>query len=146
MIKDKEKLDVIFLDFDGVINIKADDFSGTFQNPDAIHYLNELCLETGFKIVVCSSWRDHMDYEKFLKNSGLDERIEVLGKTEVCNKGRQFEIKKYVEDHNVGRYIIIDDAYLGEELTPHHVQTAPRLGFNQNKYEEAIIKISKMNY
>ena len=35
---------VIFLDFDGVINIKSDNFSGTFENPDAIFYLNKLCL------------------------------------------------------------------------------------------------------
>lgn len=143
MEKDVQK-NVIFLDFDGVINVKQDDFSAKFENPDAIMYLNKLCHETGFSIVVCSSWREHMNYKKFLLDSGLDEDIAILGKTETCNCGRAFEIKKYVKDNNVDKFIIIDDAYLGEDLVQHQVQTAARLGFTENKYKEALLKISKL--
>ena len=143
-MKKDEKYNVIFLDFDGVINIKSDDFSTKLQNPDAIYYLNKLCLETNFDIVVCSSWRDHTDYKKFLYDAGLDKNIKIIGKTESFSSGREFEIKKFVKDHNIEKYIIIDDAYLGADLTPHHVQPASRLGFTENKYKEALIKISKL--
>ena len=143
-MKKEEKQNVIFLDFDGVINIKDDNFSATFENPDAINYLNKLCLETGFSIVVCSSWREHMNYKKFLYDSGLDKNIHILGKTENYNCGRAYEIKKYVDENKIDKYIIIDDAFLGEDLVPRHVQTASRLGFTENKYKEALLKISKL--
>ena len=143
-MKKEEKQNVIFLDFDGVINIKADNFSASFENPDAIYYLNKLCLETKFNIVVCSSWREHMDYKKFLYDSGLDKKIHILGKTENCNSGRAYEIKKYVEDNKIKKFIIIDDAFLGVDLVPNQVQTASRLGFTENKYKEALLKISKL--
>ena len=141
----KSELDnVIFLDFDGVINIKSNSFNGTFENQDAIHYLNKLCLETGFKIVVCSSWRNHMDYKEFLYNSGLDKSIEILGKTGTSLHGKEFEIKKYLDEHLVNKFIVIDDAYFSGEMAPYHIQTAPTLGFTENKYKEALDKISKL--
>lgn len=143
-MKKDEKYNVIFLDFDGVINIKADDFSARLENPDAIFYINKLCLETGFDIVVCSSWRDHTNYKEFLYEAGLDQSIRILGKTENFSSGREFEIKKFIQDHNIDKFIIIDDAYLGKDLTPHHVQPASRLGFTENKYKEALLKISKL--
>ena len=145
MAKSESELDnVVFLDFDGVINIKSDNFSGTFENPDAIYYLNKLCNETGFKIVVCSSWRNHMDYKEFLYNSGLDKNIEILGKTGTSHYGKEFEIKNYLDEHLVGKFIVIDDAYFSGEMAPYHVQTAPTLGFTENKYLEALQKISKL--
>ena len=140
----EEELNVIFLDFDGVINIKTDNFT-TVQSEEAIKYLNKLCLETGFKIVVCSSWRDHMHYKKFLYDSGLDKRIEILGKTDYYGGGRIFEIQTYIEENNINKYLIIDDAFFGERYVANHVQTAPSLGFTKNKYEEALEKISKMS-
>ena len=145
MDKDKSELDnVIFLDFDGVINIKSHYFNGTFENQDAIYYLNKLCLETGFKIVVCSSWRNHMDYKEFLYNSGLDKSIEILGKTGMSHQGKEFEIKRYLDEHLVNKFIVIDDAYFSGEMAPYHIQTAPTLGFTENKYKEALDKISKL--
>lgn len=141
----KSDLDnVVFLDFDGVINIKPHDFDGTFKNQDAIYYLNKLCLETGFKIVVCSSWRNHMDYKEFLYNSGLDKSIEILGKTGSSYHGKEFEIKKYLDEHLINKFIVIDDAYFSGEMAPYHIQTAPSLGFTENKYKEALEKISKL--
>lgn len=140
---EKQPNNIIFLDFDGVINIKGDNFQ-THQSEEAIKYLNKLCLETGFKIVVCSSWREHMNYIDFLRNLGLDERIEIVGKTNNSNSGKEFEILNYVEEHDIDKYIVIDDAYLSSYMTPHHIQPASRLGFTENKYLEALAKISKL--
>ena len=139
----KTSNNIIFLDFDGVINIKTDNFT-TVQSEEAIKYLNKLCLETGFKIVVCSSWREHINYIDFLHNLGLDERIEIVGKTNNSNSGKEFEIQQYIEEHDIDKFIIIDDAYFSSYMTPHHIQTAPKLGFTENKYLEALTKISKL--
>ncbi len=144
-MKKESDLNVIFLDFDGVINIKEDEFSTPHVSEEAIKYLNKLCLETGYKIVVCSSWREHIQYKKFLYDNGLDENIQVLGKTDTYNCGRIFEIKKYIEENDVNKYIIIDDGFFGEQYVSHHIQTAPSLGFTENKYKEALLKMSKLD-
>ena len=60
---------IIFLDYDGVINTKIEEFDGYFDNPEAIHYLNKLCKEFHFDIVVTSSWRHHSGYKDFLYHS-----------------------------------------------------------------------------
>ena len=140
----KKKDNIIFLDFDGVINTKDDDFSGEVINHDAVYYVNKLCLENNFKIVVCSSWRHRQDYKDFLHGAGISKEIEILGKTDLSISGREAEIKDYINTHDIGKYLIIDDAYLNPDLKDHHVQPASRIGFTENKYEEALIKISKM--
>lgn len=143
-MKEKEKDNVIFLDFDGVLNRKLSDFSESASNPEAVYYVNKLCLENNFKIVVCSSWRHRDNYKDILREIGIDPNIELLGKTEHNSNGREAEIKDFLEEHDVGKYLIIDDAYLSDEIEPHHVQPASRLGFTKNKYEEALTKIAKL--
>ena len=143
-MKKKEGINIIFLDFDGVINTKEDDYTGKEVNNDAIYYINKLCLETGFKIVVCSSWRHRMNYKDFLYNAGIRPEIEIIGKTEYNPYGREAEIKDYLKENKVDKYIIIDDSYLSSDMKDHHVQPASRLGFTQNKYEEAMKKISQL--
>lgn len=140
----KQKDNVIFLDFDGVLNKKLDDFSESAANPEAVFYVNKLCLENDFKIVVCSSWRHRDNYEQILHDIGIDEKIGVLGKTKNNPNGREAEIKDFLEDHDIAKYLIIDDAYLSDDIEDHHVQPASRLGFTKNKYEEALKKISKL--
>jgi predicted peroxiredoxin len=135
---------IIFLDFDGVLVIRLDDFTGDVVSEEAVYYLNKLCLETGYKIVVCSSWRHLENYKDILYNSGIDPKIEVVGKTELNKNGREAEIKDYVREHNIEKYIVIDDAYLSDDFESHHVRPASRLGFTKNKYDEALKKISEL--
>lgn len=142
MKENSEEKNVVFLDFDGVINVRENDYGAPIANNEAIYYLNKLCLETGFSIVVCSSWRNHINYKDFLYNSGLDKRIKILGKTDTTKNHRGYEIIKYIEDNDVNKFIIIDDAYYPSEYGAYHVQPATRLGFTKNKYEEALKKIS----
>ena len=135
---------IIFLDFDGVLVIRLDDFTDDVVSEEAVYYLNKLCLETGFKIVVCSSWRHLDNYKEILYDSGIDHDIEVVGRTELSRNGREAEIKDYVEKHNIDKYIVIDDAYLSDDFEAHHVRPASRLGFTKNKYDEALKKISEL--
>lgn len=140
------KENILFLDYDGVINIEPDNFSGYLENPEAIYYINKLCLDNNFKIVVTSSWKTHPRYIELLHNAGLDDRIDIIGCTDTTFKNREFEIKSFLNDHpGIDKYIIIDDADFSPEFNDHLVQTAFRIGFNKLKYEEAINKISKMS-
>lgn len=136
---------VVFLDYDGVINIEPGTFNGYFDNPEAIRYLNKFCLEFKYNIVVTSSWRRHPEYQNFLYDSGLNRDIHIIGCTSVTNKGREFEIYSYLEENpEIEEYIIIDDAFLPGELCRHLVQTSYSKGFNRNKYIEAVAKIDAL--
>lgn len=136
---------IMFLDYDGVINIEPNNFEGYFENPEAIYYISRLCLEYDFQIIVTSSWRRHPEYKNFLYNSGLDSKVKIIGGTDLSFKGRQFEISKYLEDHpEIEKFIIIDDANFTGSLYKHLIQTAFKKGFNKNKYEEAVDKINKL--
>lgn len=69
---------IIFLDFDGVINSDINNYTGAFNNKEQMENLNRFCLKYNFKIVVRSSWRKNLNYKDVLYKSGLDKRIEVL--------------------------------------------------------------------
>ena len=110
----REKIDVVFLDFDGVLSTERSNFRDEIVNPDAISNFNALCLENDLKVVISSSWRK---YDAFL-------------------------IKEYLKAHpEINRYIILDDVYLGGELNSHLIQTTYSRGFNDSKYQEALNKL-----
>ncbi len=145
-MKLEKKENILFLDYDGVINIDPDNFSGYFENPEAIYYINKLCLDYNFKIVVTSSWKTHPHYVKFLHDAGLDEDVDIVGCTDTTFMGREYEIKQFLNDHlGIDKYLIIDDADFSPELNSHLVQTYFKTGFNKTKYNEAVKKIEQMN-
>lgn len=119
---------VMFLDFDGVINIPI--WSGEFDNEtpecrysypedgkanhyQAVQWVSEFCIKHDFVIVVSSTWRSY-GYEAckyWLKNSGLREAAQVVGVTpRIYDKQRGDEIGKWLSlNPGVEKYIIIDD-------------------------------------
>ena len=144
-MSDSKKNNIIFLDYDGVINIEEDNFYGYLENPEAIYFINKLCLENDFKIVISSSWKRHPQHKKLLHDAGLDEKVKIVGCTDITHKGREFEIKKYLKEHpDIDKYLIIDDADFSIDIKDHLVQTVFNIGFNKMKYEEALDKIKKM--
>lgn len=136
---------ILFLDYDGVINTENDNFNGQFDNPEAIYYIGKFCMEYNFQIVVTSSWKHNPNYKDFLYNSGLDKKITIIGCTESTFKGREYEIKKYLKKHpQIKKYIIIDDAYISGELGLHQIQTSYRIGYTKNKYLETVNRFNKL--
>lgn len=151
---------VIFLDYDGVVNIPIFDENGEmkgFNFPkdnkvnhfQGVCWLNKLCKETDSKIVVTSTWRLYGNYKECLYNGGLDKDIEILGRTEEVegdrsNRGK--EIKLYLEDHpEVEEYIILDDEIHDfkedKELYNRFIQTETYIGINWGIYERAKLKM-----
>ncbi len=137
---------IVFLDFDGVLNLDINNYTGNFKAKEPIENLNKFCLENEFKIVVISSWRKSLNYMEILYESGLDRRIEILGATETLEKDRETEVIDYLEKHqNINKFIILDDGNF-YELKKYQIQTVFEKGFDNKKYQEAIELIKTMKY
>ena len=138
----KEKIDVVFLDFDGVLSTERSNFRDEIVNPDAISNFNALCLENDLKVVISSSWRKYDGYIDLFYSFGIDKHIDIIGAIPITGNGKSFLIKEYLKAHpEINRYIILDDVYLGGELNSHLVQTTYSRGFNDSKYQEALNKL-----
>ena len=134
---------IVFLDFDGVINLDSNNYSGPFKNDNLIDNINRLCLDNNFEIVVISSWRKYSNYKSILYNSGLNKKVEIVGCTNNLEKDRESEIIEYIKEHPyIDKFIIIDDMPFNL-LKKYQVQTDYNSGFNDEKYDEAINLINQ---
>lgn len=148
---------IIFLDYDGVVNNLCFNEIDNFTEPNfnypsmdkvndrqAVAWLNKLCRETGAKIVVTSTWRMADNYQKCLRNGGLETSIEILGKTPCLHTRRGFEIQKWIDTHpefQIEKMVILDDDADMEHLTPFLVQTDSIIGFTYYDYEKALMML-----
>ena len=122
---------IIFLDIDGVLNCQlffdkkiANGIKQHFSKdicPDRVSWLNELCKDTGAKVVISSTWRHSgLSYcQEVLKESGaifdiIDITPDLRG--DHCLRGN--EILKWIKDNEAllgcnyfdfHTYVIIDD-------------------------------------
>lgn len=149
---------VVFLDFDGVINIPSAKFTHSclaitcshggddkLNDPVAIGLLNALCLATGAEIVVSSSWRTAgiKRMRELLYNSGLDKAIKIQGCTPYSlsyTSKRGEEVKAYLRDRpQIKEYIILDDdTDFTKEQTGRLVKCDPWYGFKLHEFMQAI--------
>ena len=118
-------MNVIFLDFDGVITSPDSKWKIDMHK---INIINNICYKTDAKIVVSSTWR--MGYrgdvsafheqlkQYFIKHNYLDNFKDtfdkfinnIVGMTECIGGLRGDEIKSYMNEHpEVENYVIIDD-------------------------------------
>lgn len=122
-------INVVFLDFDGVVNTPMwhnvngklrtkYNFpkNGSVNNWQACQWLSKFCKERGYSIVVSSTWRKSglETCRKCLYNGGIWQSIPVIGKTPVLDTKRGYEIQKWLDVQRengikVKRWIIIDD-------------------------------------
>lgn len=151
-------MNIVFLDFDGVINTpiweydengKLDccfhypfDKDCTANNFQAICWLNEYCKITNSDIVVSSTWR--MGGLKLMQDclyrSGLNENIKVLGITEILHNkyGRGEEIYSYLINHpEIQKITIIDDDADMGNLEKYLVKCNCNVGFLVDEFCKA---------
>ena len=147
-----EKQNVIFLDYDGVVNTPmwelrgstwkcrhGQTFDGKVNNAQAVQWVSEFCEKYGYDIVVTSTWRYDDDYAVYLIQAGLRRGIEILGRTPVLRDHiRGDEISQYLaENPEVTGYLIFDDdADMGPHLD-HLVQCNPYTVFGMAEYHHA---------
>lgn len=132
---------VVFLDIDGVLNCESDLFYGIMINKDSVGRVNLLCRNHKAKIVISSSWRNLYrlnDIRMMLKDHGMDNNI-IIDQTPVLNGTRGQEIEKWIDNRgDIDGYVILDDDgdFLDYQL-PFLVKTSFKLGFTEDKLEEA---------
>lgn len=113
---------ILFLDFDGVLHPEGE---GHLAN-DGMDFcflprLEELLREfSHVKIVISSSWREQLAYQKLLKPFSEDIRVRILGATPHSGFGlpppyrqREGEILAWLQIHDAidEPWVALDDAY-----------------------------------
>lgn len=127
---------ILFLDYDGVINLDINNYGHKTFDKNSIDNLNKFCHKHNMKIVVISSWRKYPNYKKILYQSGLDCDIDIIGKT-IFLGSRESEIKDYLKNNPyIGKFIILDDGEY-DLLSKYQIKTKYDEGFNNKKYLEA---------
>ena len=143
---------VIFLDYDGVVNTAMWNNKGTscnynfpedgkVNNFQAVQWISEFCQTCHYDIVVSSSWRTEPNYQECLRNGGLRDGIQIIGKTpDRPGQSRGSEIKAYLEEHPEIKYYIIvdDDNDMLPEQKEHFVKTNVDRGFGKPEYRKCI--------
>lgn len=144
-------MNVLFLDYDGVVNniIWNEDgtrarygqpFHGKVNNRQAVQWVSEFCQKCGYSIVVTSTWRLHPNYKECLIAGGLREGIEILGCTKnLGNRGK--EILNWLDNHpGVEQWLVIDDENCFRdypEILERFVQCTHNGGFNLEEFHTA---------
>lgn len=142
-------MNVLFLDYDGVVNTVMWDKSGTkcnygfpmdnkVNNFQAVQWVSEFCEKFQYDIVVTSTWRFGDNYAECLMNGGLRHGIQILGRTPRLNACRGEEIRAWLHEHpEVDNYIIFDDEADVGGLADHLVQCDECYGFGMKDFEKA---------
>ena len=127
----KEMRNVIFLDYDGVVNSPQwrQDGNGEWKtyvnhitdgvvnDTQAVQWVSEFCKRYGYDIVVTSTWRLWDNYQDALIRAGLREGIKIDRTEDLSNsnnlfqtRGRGHEIADYLWSHSdIEEYLIFDD-------------------------------------
>lgn len=150
---------VIFLDIDGVINVKyyGHDNYGSYFNHLQVNNLRYIIENTGAKIVISSSWK--FSGLNVMKSMWEDRKLpgEVIDITpfeaDLINTGKfQFydevsrgdEIQWWIDTYKPENYVIIDDVedFLEGQLN-NFVKTKENVGLTKQLAEEAIKILNK---
>ena len=119
----------IFLDFDGVINNWYHFDGVSIENVMILKKIIEL---SDAKIIATTSNKyslqrlDKVDYYKSIFYNSYVKFLNELGiqihdLTPFVDANRTLEIKKYIEEHQIEQYVILDDELIEEELQEHQV-------------------------
>ena len=142
-------MNVLFLDYDGVVNTPMWDDGGQIvrynfpkdkkvNNFQAVQWISYFCRMYGYSIVVSSSWRFEDNYEECLRNGGLWTDIKIVGTTPYLYDNRQKEIERWLSEHpEVKNYLIIDDLCYEGFSSEHFIECDCHIGFTFREYLEA---------
>lgn len=137
---------VLFLDFDGVVNVPYEygtpEFDAAmaqgvydFFRPEIVERLDKLIHEYDLHIVISSSWRySGMEFcQNSLRNAGFSEDV-IIEDLTVLSEGmppRYLEILEYLEDHpRISEILILDDIPM-HGLSDYAVQTVFEDGYDE---------------
>lgn len=142
---------VIFLDFDGVLNSEAyaRGRTGVAIDPSRMPLLKQIVDSADAKIVLSTSWREHWSPDPAKCNStGLQiDRIfdsfglQILDKTPQHPEGREAQIQSWLLRHpEVQNFVVLDDRLLSADyLKGHFIKTSNYFGgLDESDVQKAI--------
>ncbi|MCK8786736.1 HAD domain-containing protein [Roseomonas sp. NAR14] len=139
---------IIFLDIDGVLafypagwkqRLRSGQKPRRVLHVDAIERFNRLCAETASLVVVSSTWRLHGDVRPHLAHAGLTAPFHADWCTDEDGPTRGDEITRWLQAHDAGRYVVLDDRPEGLEAHASHlVQPHWRVGLLDHDVARAI--------
>lgn len=153
-----EKVNILFLDFDGPVNnmmLNEADVSknptygtpmqGKLNNTQALLWIRKFCEQFNYKIVVTSSWKRHCNTTEVLRNSGLGDKVEVIGNTpNDTDDMRVVEILMWMSNFGFDRinsFIIVDDDPLrtsDDFILAHFIRCKSNVGYNFDEYLKSV--------
>ena len=111
-------MQVIFLDFDGVLNnnsyfLDSKEKAPFFLQDEKMILLKQIVDSTNAKIVLSTSWREiwnsDLDISLKLKDYFYSFDLSVYDVTKNINYNRPLEISTWLKENNVSSYVILDD-------------------------------------
>jgi hypothetical protein len=140
-----EPCKLVFLDFDGVLNcdVSVGQLGTRYKFwPASIEALNELLAESGARIVISSTWREHWTLSE---NAAALERAgllpgRVVGRTSVSGGERGIEIDSWLKGvpYSVESFVILDDK---DDMAMHRqrlVLVDSKIGFGVKEARQAL--------
>lgn len=144
---------LIFLDIDGVLlplpyreDVKAMPVAKELRlrleaNPDTAGHLCTIARLGDAKIVVSSTWRIMMPFNRLKK--AFKNTIEIIGVTSDGLRGRGTQIRQYLAEHPAEKFVILDDDDFDMgDLLPQVVKTDSSTGLTAKDVEAAIKLLS----
>ena len=137
---------IIFLDIDGVLNSREYDRRRNWNEQTDIDetrlpLVKKIVDETGAKIVLSSTWREHWDKDPalcaddgvYINETFAKYGLEIYDKTPDLGRyaERRDEVKAWLEraQDTIESFVIIDDYRFGwAELSDNFVKTEPNFG------------------
>lgn len=142
-------MNVLFLDFDGVVNSliwENGDFGygypehGKVNNFQACQWVSKFCKDNDFAIVISSSWRSDglTKCAQYLRNGGIWSDIPIIGVTpKIPNGQRGDEISAWLKDNPADHYMIFDDDSDMTIHMDHLIQSNSLVGFTFSEFQLA---------
>jgi hypothetical protein len=132
---------VIFLDVDGVLNSRKDNFSVELETDSHLSLLRKLYNATGAKIVMSPSWQRIPSLIKYIIYRLTEHGMYIHGITrKIIGATKAYAIKDYIE-HSVEpieQFVILDDEPdMGEYSKTNHVRTSIEVGLQPKDVGQA---------
>lgn len=144
---------VLFLDFDGVLNSKytKEKWKGWAGLEDQkLILLKELVEDTKSIIVLTSSWRHYWDFASgkeceastgnYIYRKFRDNGLTIRSKTESMG-GRGKEIRAWLDKYPHGNWMVLDDEIFVDfekyGIIPHLIKTDYEFGLTENDVQNA---------
>lgn len=140
--------EVLFLDFDDVLNTSETLSNGELFAPANVTALNAVLDRTDAKIVVTSMWRlgaTVAELEELLVEAGVRASGRVIGSTPcLADVPRGAEIMAWLERPPVPVrvFVILDNRNDMGPYRPHLVQTDPRCGLALSQVDEIVSRLA----